>query len=383
MSTLRVDLLGGLRVRVGSTEVSVTSARQAALLACLALHGPRPVEVDTLIGALWGADPPGRPEQAVQQYVSALRALLEPARAPRRPAEVLLTEPAGYCLLAETDVADFARAVGLSGRLAVDGRPAESLTAVDDGLALWRGTALAGMPDTVLFNESRHALQESHTTARELRLRLLLDLGRNTPAVADAQSLLTVAPMREGVWARLIEALYRSGRTTDAFTAYDTVRRRLDADLGMLPGPELRQLHARMVRQDPALAGPPAPPTPAVPTVPPQPAPSTPLPSTFRVDEDALPWLEFRDGQRLVLPVGRHTVGRRPDNAVVLTDSRVSRVHAELHHGPGGVVSVRDCGSTNATFVNGTALPPGASCDLHPGDVLGVGGVSLTFHRHL
>ena len=51
-------------------------------------------------------------------------------------------------------------------------------------------------------------------------------------------------------------ALYRAGRQADALRAYRELRDVLVAELAIEPGPELRELHARILRQDPTLDGP-------------------------------------------------------------------------------------------------------------------------------
>ena len=54
-------------------------------------------------------------------------------------------------------------------------------------------------------------------------------------------------------------ALYRSGRQAEALDAYVAARRRLVDDIGVEPSAELRKLHERILRQDPALRLPPPP----------------------------------------------------------------------------------------------------------------------------
>jgi hypothetical protein len=54
-------------------------------------------------------------------------------------------------------------------------------------------------------------------------------------------------------------ALYRSGRQADALGAYRQLRRALDGELGIEPGPRLRDLQAAILRQDQALDLEPAP----------------------------------------------------------------------------------------------------------------------------
>ena len=105
--------------------------------------------------------------------------------------------------------------------------------------------------------------------------------------------------------------------------------------------------------------------------------PDAELSATYRsAGGPAVPWLLLPDGQIVVLPPGAvFRVGRSPDARIRLTDSRVSRWHAEFTHRDGGV-QVRDLGSTNGTTVDGL-VPFGPLTD---GAVISVGGVLLTFH---
>ena len=61
----------------------------------------------------------------------------------------------------------------------------------------------------------------------------------------------------------------------------------------------------------------------------------------------------FGEPREFVLPVGRSTIGRKPENDVVIADPSASRVHAAFDYEPGdNALTVRDMGSRNGTFVN-------------------------------
>ncbi|WP_433506487.1 FHA domain-containing protein [Pseudonocardia halophobica] len=69
----------------------------------------------------------------------------------------------------------------------------------------------------------------------------------------------------------------------------------------------------------------------------------------------------------------RLTVGRLPDNDVVLDDLLVSRRHAELHRSGAGW-RILDLNSGNGTFVNGVRV---TSAEITPRDVVGIGHALL------
>ena len=360
-------MLGSVVAHVGDRTVQVTSSKQAAVLACLALQAPRLTGVSTLIDAIWGDDPPARAEQALQQHVSTLRGLLEPGRAPRTESSVLITEANGYRLVAgELDVAAFLELADRGERAAAAARWNEALQAADAALACWRGPALAGVPATPWFGAHQLRLSERRLAVAETRLGALLGLGQYGPLISGCEELLAQEPLREGVWAQLMQGLARSGRTADALAAYSRARRTLRDELGLEPGATLRQLERDILSEEPTMRVP-------VPTH----QRELELASTFQaaIGESA-PWVQLPDGQVVALTSGIHRVGRHPEAEIRFADSRVSRWHAEFDHRSDGV-HVHDLGSTNGTTVNGRPATAGILTD---GDVVGIGGVTLLYH---
>ena len=96
-------------------------------------------------------------------------------------------------------------------------------------------------------------LEEERAAAVEDRFEALLALGRHGEAVPALQSAVDEHPMRERLWALLALALYRSSRQADALRALSTARDTLLDELGLDPGPELRELEAKILAHDPAL----------------------------------------------------------------------------------------------------------------------------------
>ena len=75
---------------------------------------------------------------------------------------------------------------------------------------------------------------------------------------AQAQAAVAEAPLRERRWALLALAQYQSGRQGEALRTLHRARTVLVAELGLDPGPDLVALEQAILRQDPALAVPPA-----------------------------------------------------------------------------------------------------------------------------
>lgn len=228
--------------------------KQRAVLAVLLLQEGRSISYDALVEAVWGGAPPLHVRNLVQKYVSGLRRALGGA------AELAWTG-SGYRLTGA--VADDLRErrqwvdEALAARDAGELRRAGEL--VERAEELWRGEFAEGLQAPYLAAE-RLRWAEKRLTVLEARLAGEIELGRSFEYVHELVRLVAAHPLRERLVELLMLALYRTGRSSDALTAYEAARQRLAEALGADPGPPLRSLHARMLRQDPALL-----PRPAVP----------------------------------------------------------------------------------------------------------------------
>ena len=90
--------------------------------------------------------------------------------------------------------------------------------------------------------------------AVEVRAAADLELGRHADLAGELEAACRQHPLRERMWELLIVSLYRSGRQAEALRAYTAIRDRLVDELGIDPGPALRELQARILAQDPSLA---------------------------------------------------------------------------------------------------------------------------------
>jgi DNA-binding SARP family transcriptional activator len=253
-----VRVLGPLQVTVDDVPADVGGPRQRCVLARLVAEHGRVVSADRLIEDLYAGEPPPRALAAVQSYVSHLRRALEPGRPPRAPSGVLVTSPPGYAIQLGRGAVDawsfedeIYQAAGLDDPAAVQYR-------LSSALASWRGTAFqefGGMPWADL-EASR--LEELRLTATESLANAALRLGRAAQTVAGLDRLTAEHPLREEAWRLLALALYQSGRQGDALSALRRARARLAADLGVDPGPALRELERDILAQAPRLSAPPA-----------------------------------------------------------------------------------------------------------------------------
>lgn len=136
--------------------------------------------------------------------------------------------------------------------------PAAAVATLSEGLALWRGDALADLLDEPSL------LEELRLSAIEHRISAELQMGRHSTVVSDLEALTSRYPLRERFWAHLMIALYRAGRQAEALDAYRRAREVLADEIGTDPSPELQRLHEQILRQDPELRGPRAPGSPSI-----------------------------------------------------------------------------------------------------------------------
>ena len=258
-------VLGPLEVAANGTRLPLGGAKQRAVLALLVLRANEVVSADRLIDDLWGESPPDSAANMLQGYVSHLRKTLEPGRG-RGEHELLVSRVPGYMLRVHGDRLDsvrFERLVSEGRRLLAEGDAAAAAAGFRAALALWRGAALDDLAYETFARAEIDRLEELRLQTLEDRIDADLALARHEDLVAELQELVDRYPLRERFRAQLMAALYRSGRQADALDVYQEVRRALIDELGVEPGPALRELQHAILRQDPALGVPASPPAPA------------------------------------------------------------------------------------------------------------------------
>ncbi len=244
----------------GGHALSLGGPKQRAVLAMLLLEANRPVSKDRLIDGVWGERAPPSAGETLDTYISRLRRLLGPDRLARRPAGYVLRVGPG-----ELDLSTFEELVASAQQLRPRD-PAAAATALDQALGLWRGAVLADLRYAPFAAGVTDHLEERRLAAIEQKAEAELAAGPGHEPGPELEQLVGDHPTRERMVALLMLALYRAGRQSDALAAMQVCRRHLALELGLEPGPELRQLEQRILDHDEALA--PAPPTP-VPRSPP------------------------------------------------------------------------------------------------------------------
>ncbi|MFE2229472.1 AfsR/SARP family transcriptional regulator [Streptomyces kronopolitis] len=334
---MRYAILGTTQAgRADGTPVALGGARLRALLTALALRPGRALPPEVLITDIWGADPPADAPGALQALVGRLRRALGH--------DAVASADGGYLLCAEPDAVDlhrFERLAAEGERALGAGDPSRAAALLDEALALWRGPALADLPDA---GARAVGAERRRLDARRTRLAAELALGRAEAALAPLHALCQEHPLDEPLQALRLRALRAAGRPAEALAAYEEIRTGLADRLGADPGPELRALHAELLSPPPA-AGPPAGPPPPPPAA--HPAPAAPPDGAARPRPGNL-------RARLT-----SFVGRENDLAGLRSDLAAHRLVTLLGPGGAGKTRLSQEGAESAAAAAPDAWPHG------------------------
>ena len=256
MRLATVSVLGPVEARSADGErLELGPLRHHALLATLALRANGPVAAETLIDSIWAGTPPASARSLLHTYICRLRRIIDPDSGRWDRRGLLARSGAGYLLALPhgfLDLHHFDRLVAL----ARDRERAGDLTAARELLGeasrLWRGDAMQGVFSPTIDSHRRWLAERRLLVAKD-RLALDLALGGHQAAVPELLTLSTEHPLQEDLVALLMLTLYRSGRQSEALHAYAAVRDRLAEELGVEPGPKLRDLYVKVLRTDPDL----------------------------------------------------------------------------------------------------------------------------------
>ncbi|MDG4834369.1 BTAD domain-containing putative transcriptional regulator [Solwaraspora sp. WMMD1047] len=328
---VRFRILGPLQVFDDTGPLALGGRRRRTALAVLLAHPGQVVALDHLIDAVWDDHPPTTAKRQIQNDVSALRRLIGPAIVADGPGYRAVVRPG------DLDAQVFEDRVAESTRLAEAGQPAEAAALLRSALELWRGPALAGLCGRAVQGVAAR-LDERRLLALEYWFDLELSLGRPAELVGELAELVAAHPLRERLVGLLMLALHRSGRQGEAVQAYHGLRSRLADELGLDPGPQLRQLHATLLKNEaddgPAAGAwwgraigpqvPPAGPVPPAPTPPPSPRPAPPTPA--QLPGDIAGFTGRAEQLRLLDDLSEGTTGSRSTTVPILVISGMAGV---------------------------------------------------------
>lgn len=245
---MRFAVLGPLHATVNGRSVDIERPRWRSILAFLLLQNDRPVTTDMIVSAVWGGQAVSTAPTQVHTAISALRRKFRAAGVEN----LIHNRQSGYTMDVASfqfDAAEFSLAVVEARRPAAGDASVENLRRA---LALWRGQALEGVSGAFVQG-ARTRLEEEQLEAVERLMELELTRGNHSDVTAELLGYIEAHPLRESLVRLLILALYRSGRKSDALREYSRIRERLTIELGVEPGPELRELYLKVLQDDPTL----------------------------------------------------------------------------------------------------------------------------------
>ncbi|MFE3471909.1 BTAD domain-containing putative transcriptional regulator [Streptomyces bacillaris] len=334
----------------------VSAPRQRVVMAALLLNANRVISVDRITEYVWDGAPPPSAAATVRTYVMRLRQSLGEHASAR-----ILTRAPGYLLELgehESDLGQFAAHRRRAAELAERGDLEGSSAALAEALALWREEPLADIPSRTLRDVEGRYLQELRLQTMELRFDAELALLRHAEIVPELVRLVREHPLREALVGKLMLALFRSGRQSEALDLYRRTRVLLVEQLGAEPGADLREVHRHILSAhdrprtpDPQERPAPAPETAAAPAAAtvrerswPDPAqlPSVPLPLSARSDALARVRHFLTTGTMpagmvaTAVVTGRGGVGKSALALHAAHTMRGSSVHGQLYADLGG-----------------------------------------------
>ncbi|MGH6657984.1 MAG: BTAD domain-containing putative transcriptional regulator [Actinocrinis sp.] len=248
---LSVEVLGPLTVRLGGNAVGLGSAMRRALLGLLAVQPGQVVGVDEIVDLLWPDEPPRTCLELVSGYAAQVRRLLEPGRRADGAAAVLSRAPGGYRLDLGPEQSDLVRFRALADRAARAWSERDARAAIRlhrEAWSCWRGPLLAGSDPRLRTHPAVVGAAQRRITATAQWSDAALALAEYEQVLGPLRILHAEEPLHEGIAARLMLALAGSGQQAAALSLFESVRRRLDTQLGVAPGAKLRAAHLRVLR---------------------------------------------------------------------------------------------------------------------------------------
>jgi DNA-binding SARP family transcriptional activator len=244
----QVRLLGPVDVLVGGTACPVRGSRRKAVLAVLGLHAGEIVSTDRLVEMVWVENPPPTAAATLQNHVSYLRGLLGDRSS-------IVARPPGYVLELGPEATDVEAAERLIRRAQQTADPAERVDAWRAVIEFWRGRPLADVAGHPWLDRQADRLADLRLVALHALFEARLDRGEHQELLPELYRMADEYRYDEQFCRQLMLALYRSGRQAEALARYQATRRRLAEDLGIDPGPLLRELEAKILQQDASLTG--------------------------------------------------------------------------------------------------------------------------------
>jgi DNA-binding SARP family transcriptional activator len=243
----RICICGELAGTVGGRplEPALRGRLGRLLFAYLVLNRDRAVTRGELVDRLWDESPPDSSATTLNSLLSRMRSGLGADVLQGRSTLRLMLPPDAWI-----DVEKARSWVAAAHAALEQERPAEAFSRAREALEVLEQGLLVDV-ETRWLDEQRRELDELAIGALECVAAAGPQLGGAEAAEGDraARAVIERAPYRETGYRLLMEALERRGNLAEALRVYEQCRALLGEELGATPGPELRQLHRRLLSE--------------------------------------------------------------------------------------------------------------------------------------
>lgn len=242
---MRFQLLGLLSIADGEHAAVLQPSKPTSLLAALLIHSGAAVSTEYLVRAVWDTEPPATARAALQSCVLRLRRIFAKYGIANDAIEAV---PGGYRMRMDRETLDLVRFRELVRSADSTGDAETESYVLREALALWHGPVLANVSSNMLHRDEAPRLTEERLRALERLCDIELARGRCREVLSEVWDAARRHPERERFSEQLIEALYRTGRQTEALAEIRAVKERLKEEFGIDPGAPLQRLELAILR---------------------------------------------------------------------------------------------------------------------------------------
>lgn len=250
---MQLNVLGDVHLRTDGRLVGLGTGKERELIVHLALSTGRPLSAQELAARLWEDDPPPSFRATLHTYVTRLRRRLESAGIERT---VLTHNGGGYLLHLSPQALDWTRlaqARSRAGSLKQVGQHREARTCLEEGLHLWRGTPLSGLPGRWM-GRMRVSMERAHQEILAEWAEVALAAGDAAEVVRVLGDALAHYPTNDPLHLWALRAMRSAGRTSDALLTYQALKERLSDELGASPSHALQREFRELLDDTSSLA---------------------------------------------------------------------------------------------------------------------------------